>query len=224
MLDKLTKLLQVVTAAAIAWVAVFNVGFFARIGYQFLGVMDVTSLLYTLGLAFIVILFFVLLIVGLLSDIVLEHYQKQEWWGRVQSASNRIFAPLALLSPAIPYLPSSWWPQSWDALSVGIGVCVVMALWAGITAACRYYLERSAYLDASCWCVAMLMLATFLYGAVFAQRQLVSEDFEITLKSKAIVIGKLVRTSSSGLLVFSANTMRFYPQAEIAQIAALHAP
>ncbi|MEA2876881.1 MAG: hypothetical protein QOF14_2077 [Hyphomicrobiales bacterium] len=52
MLDKLLKYWPLVTVASLAIVSVFNVGYFSVIGLHFVGVMDLTNIVYSIGLVF----------------------------------------------------------------------------------------------------------------------------------------------------------------------------
>jgi hypothetical protein len=61
MLDKLTRYLPGLSLLTVMGVAIFNIGYFWKIGLHFLGIVDLSNLVYTFGLAaaFIFIWFFV---------------------------------------------------------------------------------------------------------------------------------------------------------------------
>jgi hypothetical protein len=50
MLEKISKVWPLVTVAAFAIVSIFNVGYFVMPGLHFIGVMDVSNIVYPTGL------------------------------------------------------------------------------------------------------------------------------------------------------------------------------
>jgi hypothetical protein len=52
MLDRLLKYWPVITVAALAVVSVFNIGYFTILGFHFIGVMDLSNIVYPVGLVF----------------------------------------------------------------------------------------------------------------------------------------------------------------------------
>src|SRR5258705_6089135 len=56
MLELLLKFWPVVTVAALAVVSVFNIGYFTTIGLHFIGVMDLSNIVYAVGLVYSLII------------------------------------------------------------------------------------------------------------------------------------------------------------------------
>jgi hypothetical protein len=52
MLERLLKYWPVITVAALVIVSVFNIGYFTIVGLHFIGVMDVSNIVYSVGLVF----------------------------------------------------------------------------------------------------------------------------------------------------------------------------
>src|SRR5690242_7124422 len=52
MLERLLKYWPIIAAAALAIVSVFNIGYFTIIGLHFIGVMDLSNIVYAIGLVF----------------------------------------------------------------------------------------------------------------------------------------------------------------------------
>jgi hypothetical protein len=51
MLDGVTKILAVASAIAVVALSFFNIGYFSKIGFHFLGIVDLNNLVYAFGLA-----------------------------------------------------------------------------------------------------------------------------------------------------------------------------
>jgi hypothetical protein len=52
MLERLLKYWPVITVSALAVVSVFNIGYFSILGLHFIGVMDLSNIVYSVGLVF----------------------------------------------------------------------------------------------------------------------------------------------------------------------------
>jgi hypothetical protein len=69
MLDKLAKYVPHISILSFILVAIFNIGFFYKVGIHFLGVIDINNLVYPLGFVLAVVLFASLFSISFLTDV-----------------------------------------------------------------------------------------------------------------------------------------------------------
>jgi|ERR1700733_12428852 hypothetical protein len=75
MLDTVTKIFSIVTLAVLYLMALFNIGYFYVVGFHFIGVTDISNIVYSFGVVFLFAILFVFfgifiwLITGAIADL-----------------------------------------------------------------------------------------------------------------------------------------------------------
>jgi hypothetical protein len=223
MLDKMTKAIQIAAALAVVLAAVFNIGFFVRVGYQFLGLIDVNSMVYTFGHAFLTVVAFALLLGGLYVDFG-RHPARAKWWSAVAQwviwGGFALAVGMVLVSLFVPnrYLPefiTTVHPEAWIAVW-----CCVLALVCGIVALSYYVEFGRIHVSGVSMCCLAVVGATFSYGSLFAIWDVSGHSpYEVTFKDGKTHVLSLVRATSSGLLVSpDGKFVEFVPMGQVLKI------
>ena len=107
MLDSLTKIFSVATLGFLFLMALFNIGYFYAIGFHFIGVMDISNVVYTFGLVLIFAMLYIAVgqVVWVVSD-GLAKVGSKVIWPKLGNKGKLIIAICAvvLVSVAITFL------------------------------------------------------------------------------------------------------------------------
>ena len=215
MLSKVTSALPLVSAVALAMLTVFNVGYFSKVGLHFLGVVDLSNLVYSFGLAFGA----VAIIFSLIGFDSFDYagngpldYQKMM---KVTLALKA--GASALFGIAFFAMLFQWEFFGTDAfLSFAAFFC---ALSFGVHGYARYKaLGRNLPSDYLLTVAIGILCITYAGRAVAASQLLSDITYTITTKDASIKNVRLIRSSSMGFLVAIDKTVSFIPSSEVKQI------
>jgi len=217
MLERFNVLLPTISIAALAALSIFNVGYFWRIGLHFLGVIDLSNIVYSFGLAAVIL--------GMLAFFVpsiVRHFSKISSQISARSARQMIFLVkvIYLIGGALGWFalfgPKTYLQShlSQDAVMLLVGVLGLFGL---VT---QWWLKFSVLGDknvAEISFIAMFTIGTiFLAGSVVSDLQLSSIDtYDVTTKTGVLQKTRIIRSSSTGFILFVDGRALFVPGSEV---------
>jgi len=211
----MTAVIPVVSAAALAMLTVFNIGYFSKVGIHFLGVVDLTNLVYSFGLAFGAIA----LIFSFIGFDSFDYAGKRTLDYKKMMGVTLAFkcAGGALFSVAFVAMFSEWKFFGTDAfLSFAAFIC---ALSFGLHGYARFKAEGRALPSDYLLPVAILALCITYAGRAVAESQLTSDyTYTITTKDASLKNIRIIRTSSMGFLIAIDRLISFVPSSEVKRI------
>ncbi len=223
MLDKFNKYIPAISLLAIAALSVFNVGYFWRIGVHYLGIVDLSNIVYTFGLITIVltlIAFFLPAIVRRFS----EPRTAPEVRRFLRSTKIILFVAGAIAMGGVfapkRYLPTHVAEDAVMLLGVFLGLLGLCSRsWLNIKVLGREAPSELTFVGL------MIFIAIFLAGLFVADLQTTSIDtFKVETKSGTFETARIIRSSSSGFLLFVDGKGVFVPQSEIKSVKANFSP
>jgi hypothetical protein len=212
MLDIVTKIFSVVTLAVLYLMALFNIGYFYVVGFHFIGVTDISNIVYSFGLVFLFAMLFVFfgifvwLMIGALADLWPKFPKK------VQVACVLIVACI-LLAGLVLLLRL-------DMKNVSAATAGMAAGFVGILISLilhREWISKGTVDPLPVALAAVLVsLAGVIGGIAIAEQQIVSDaNYEVLTKSGVLSGVKILRSSSTGFIVYQDNRILFVPSGEV---------
>jgi Na+-transporting methylmalonyl-CoA/oxaloacetate decarboxylase gamma subunit len=245
---KLVKSIPLISIVALALTGLFNIGYFSKIGLHFLGIIDLSNVVYSFGLVF-VFLIFLFPLVFTLSDFARwlfralasvqpdEPADKQsdelakeiEWTrrlGRLMWFVGAVFGVGIATAIHFRYLVEIFENEYIRALAFFIGLIFFGATFWSSRQGQSYFLEMLGESNTSYALLTGFFLVMFTYflGRAVADYQMFSspERYTISIKGHGqIEDARIVRSSSSGFILSVKGKMIFVPQSEIGKIEAL---
>lgn len=205
MLDSLTKIFSVATLGFLFLMALFNIGYFYAIGFHFIGVMDISNVVYTFGLVLIFAMLYIAVgqVVWVVSD-GLAKVGSKVIWPKLGNKGKLIIAICAvvLVSVAITFLFRPTANEKLIGLTTAglvaplIGFLVLMVLFQ------RWKAQRKFEGTTAAIAGIMIALGTFLLGVAVAHQQMAGAQgtYDIVTKSGTFVDARVLRSSSSGFI------------------------
>jgi MFS family permease len=204
--------------------SIFNIGYFSKIGLHFIGVMDITNLVYSFS-------FVVAILAGSLGFYF--------WGGYVETiiknAGDRtgrkktILAVLAFMvvslvsMAAFSYFFPNLAPKHVPGERVIATFSVILAIVMLAMEHADFKKEGKIGVSAGFTSTAVAVLAIYYVGRAVAEHEIYSAKttYNFTLKETGEpLVGKILRASSAGFLIFTDNRVTFVPQGEIKQVKA----
>jgi hypothetical protein len=215
MFDNLTKVASFATLAVLVLTALFNVGYFYEIGFHFIGVIDISNVVYAFGLVFVLVLVFLFL--GLLFAFAYE--TAVEIWAQFPKGLKAAVVFLSLLTCA-----AGLWELSKLQYDEGL---MAMAIAAPSIGAGMVLLSVKHWNSANAK-VGLLLglisgsLGLLLGGAAMARQQIARSDvrYDIVTKSGAFGDVRILRSSSSGFVFSAGDHILFVPSGEVRLVTA----
>jgi hypothetical protein len=214
MLDSLTRYFPVGALTAVLVATLFNVGYFSVVGLHFIGVMDLSNVVYSFALAFTAVSG-----VGALGYI-LGSFSASLELDRI-IGQRRLYAIAfagLLLVLLIYFLNTEFDPER--KLFFGLIIAAAVVANIGYLAYSRWHIRKRDYIVIG---AATLIGAVgiVLFGALQGLRQAYSTDitYDVVTKQGAITGVRMIRTSSSGILFSKDQTIIFMPASEISAIS-----
>lgn len=217
MFEKVTKALPTLSAVALAVLAVFNVGYFSRVGLHFLGVIDISNIVYSFGLVFGVI--------GLIAAFI--GFDFMDYAGEKSLDYNRAFkATLALKVGAVVLFIFSFiameflWPYVGSDGFLAFSSFFLAGV-QGLHGYVRFRSQNRVLPSDYLLTIFIGMLAIAFAGRAVAQSQITSAfSYTVTTKDDVKKVVRIVRSSSMGFIVASEGAVTFIPTGEIKLISA----
>jgi hypothetical protein len=211
--------LSIISLAAIAFVSVFNVGYFWRLGLHFMGVTDLTNIAYSFGQA-AVVLFVIFLFVPRLVRYSMAPLEADQI-----SRFLRFRNLIMLIASGVIIFALLGRPKYLPNHVAQDGV-MTLGLLIGIYGLLKWHWLRYRVLGKN-ELAEVGMLGVLIIGAVFntglfsASLATVSpETYVITTKSKVLENVRIMRASSIGLVLFVDDAGIYIPQPEIISVKA----
>jgi hypothetical protein len=217
MLKNITKYWPVISLIALSVVSMFNIGYFGAIGYHFIGIMDVTNIVYPFGLVFGIIVGAGVMFPG-------EQIEDLRDFAKHPRAEELV---ARLLKIAMPFLAGGFAIGLF--LPSYISLMGLFSLYFGVVLLITYAmagLQWLRYDKIHFRTVVFTVFATYLtvsfYGGYKAQSEAyyAKTTYEVVSKSGSFSGVRIVRTSSSGFLIAKPDrTIMFIPAGEVRYIA-----
>lgn len=219
---KLAELVPFMSVAALVLVTVFNFGYFSKVGFHFLGVMDFSNLAYSFSFFFSLIagslgLYFVGAQVDWLSKVRSNpNYRRdiKNWMFGMAGLWVIIILIFAYFVPE-KYVPKTFGPERIMASVFGPLTLGILAMQFADYQHTRKISARDVF---SCTLVGFFLI--YMVGRAVAEYHIFnnSDTYTFILKDGAPLTGRLVRSSSSGFIAFIDNKVTFIPQAEVKRV------
>jgi hypothetical protein len=220
MIANLTGLLPLLSVASLLIVSANTIGYFTRVGPHFLGLMDLTNFIYPLGLAF----FGLMLVLAVLHGV----HTLAIAWHNVEEFNLQRFNRFSILIVPLAGIPVVLLDQSLEtqfySLLVKVGGIMIVSVMSGFVAFVRYQQNRRKlnarainFLNFSILC---LVASSYGVGLAQAEYQAFRTPtlYKITDKHGFDTVVRIIRASSSGLLVASVDRrIIFVPKEEYRQ-------
>jgi hypothetical protein len=208
-MDFISRYASAISLIAVAALSVFNIGYFWKIGLHFIGLVDLTNLVYSVGLAVIPI---AAVLFGAL------------WVIPKKPTPAKIIA-MGVFGVAISSVGLFYWsPRTLEPQLIENGA-VLFGLVISGTASLIWMLERQKQTGLWEWQNSAVLLfclfgATWQAGSFTAAVEL-ADRFTYTVATKAGVLPgvRILRSSSSGFILATApSRLMFIPQSEIKSV------
>ena len=220
---RLASYLPAITGVAIFVLSIFNIGYFSKIGLHFLGVMDLSNFVYSLS-------FIIAILTGSLGVYFWGDYLER-LMANVGDARGRkriiwsivgFFSFVLVLTIVIhwffPQLVAKYTP-------VDRPVAIVAVVMAAVILAVEHSDFRKAGripIGSGFYAFVLTVLALYYVGRAVAEHEIYTTKttYNFIVKDGPPVIGKILRASSSGFIIFADERVMFLPQGEIKQVKA----
>jgi hypothetical protein len=206
LIDLISRYIAVISAAAIAGLSVFNVGYFWKIGLHFIGLIDLTNLAYSFGLAFSA--------VSLVVAVAVIVAPRNPTRGTL-IALGVVGGGLSLWG-IWKFSPRTLEPQLLENGAILVGFAITG------TAAVLWRLHENRRLN---WRVFVLFIAAsvitvFQAGSLTAALQLPDRfTYTVSTKDGDMLHGvRILHSASGGLIFVQDGHIIFLPQAEIKSV------
>jgi cytochrome bd-type quinol oxidase subunit 2 len=217
--ERITKLVPLISVVTLAFVAIFNVGYFTEIGLHFIGIVDVTNLAYSFGLFFPVI---AVLLNGfsssLLSDL-LAFTKKDGADERIRAFAKKWFLPI-LIVVILAALGLNYYFDLRVANDVLSAAFFVLFIFVGLIAKIKFHRDGRLHWDDVTVCIFFLFVSTAYLGRAIASGQVNDRknSYTVVTKDVPLIDARLVRSSSNGFLIMAGERIMFVPKDEIKHI------
>jgi hypothetical protein len=207
------------SVAAVVLTAIFNVGYYSEIGLHFLGTIDVTNFVYTVGLVF-GILIAVVQAAFLFAEGFLSFTERQDAWIKFRKW-YLIAAIVIVIFMGLDLVPFTSYEPKYLRIghpwrnAISYSVFAVLNLMANYI----WFRVRAITLSDLGILFYMMAMAVFSLGQATAYNQIFSSSlYDIATRSGDITGAALVRSSSMGFIVSVNGKILFIPVAEVRQI------
>lgn len=217
MYEAIVRSLPAYSVAVLVLLALFNVGYFSVVGTHFLGVVDVSNIVYSFALISSALLLLCCLI-GMALDskkFVLRHRLGVNRTVNISIPVSGLPLAVALLYPSQPGIPKAVLLDCAIVISFLIlAVAMSLRLWM------RAVLdeERGLYTSAMVVCAATVALMVYCGRATAWYQMFRGHTYTVVTKKEVFKEAHVLRSSSSGFIIVVAGFIRFLPAAELLEI------
>lgn len=211
MIDFITRYISAISLAVAATLSICNIGYFWKIGLPFLGLMDLSNLVYSLGASLTA------LSIGMFVT---------SWVIKSSAGSRPLQITIGLAGAVISswgivnFSPRTLDPQLLENLAILIGFLLTASAFAGMVWDKQVWHWRNISALVFVWSVIM-----FQVGVCQAALDLRGRfKYVVSTKSGVIDGARILRTSSSGFLLFVDDKIRFVPHGEVKDISSAQQP
>lgn len=194
--------------------ALFNFGFFYVIGFHFIGVIDVSNLVYTFGFVF----FFVLLGITLLSFLALLLDGMKEPLKEAPVAVRFIVVVIC----AVAFITVIWWLYSLEGerkMYASAILFPVFGVIAGAIASSIWAQARRIEYFLIGFSTVLVSFGVLLVGTILANHPLDDQVYDVITKSGDILQARIARSSGSGFILVKDKKVIFVPTGEVTSVS-----
>jgi hypothetical protein len=225
-------LIPSISILTVALLSVFTVGYFSKIGLHFLGVIDVSNLVYSFGLIFGVLTIFASFINGDTALWIRRLARDEDFLSFLVKAWNRVVLPSYVFFLFAHLLPKHPWnPTLFATDSFVFSVMVLAGLLLLAIIYTRHVAQNEILGAEVAGAIFIAVLAVYNGGRMQADIEASSTKslYTVSLKAKAPVQKgsadqikdvRIVRSSSNGFIVAIGGFISFIPKEEVAWIEA----
>jgi hypothetical protein len=221
---KLLSFIPAVSIVALLILAVFNIGYFSKIGLHFLGVMDVSNLVYSFS-------FVVAMLVGSLGaglwgnylEGLLKYVRETSGRRRIAGAFVSFVAAILLVIAVIYFFFPQYAPKHLLIDRLIALLAVPMAILLLAVEYTDFKTTKKILASGAFLAFVTSVLGLYYLGRAVAEHEIyvVKTTYNFTVKDLyEPIVGKILRSSSSGFIVFADDRIMFIPQGEIKRIKA----
>src|ERR1700730_1492465 len=220
MLDQLAKAVSIATIVGLYLTAIFNIGYFYVIGYHFIGVIDISNVVYTFGLIVLFLIIF-LTLVGLLVAGCVALYEQSLFWSQTARkvlGSLLALVLLALLVLLLWLIAPEMYPAEAHVSATGL-ISPLVGIALGIAAYVKWKKDGSSFPDwRLIWASFILVsIGMIVIGGLIAKQQVSSDvvQYDIISKTGTFSDVRIVRSSSSGFIFSQLGRVMFVPMGAV---------
>jgi hypothetical protein len=215
MLDQLTKFISLAALTGLYLAALFNIGFFYALGYHFIGVIDVSNIVYTFGL----VVLFVFIGISLVSLAALILSGAKDLWIKLPDWLKGLMIVCALLA-AIVLLLLMFKVKNTDTKTLevallfptfGVAFAAIARLVWIQQRRIEYFLVGVSIASVSC--------GAFASGVALATHPLDQQTYDVLTKTGNILGVRIARSSSNGFILVKNKDVTFVPTGEVRSIS-----
>jgi hypothetical protein len=221
---RLIGYIPAITIIALFILAVFNIGYFSRIGLHFLGVMDFSNLVYSFS-------FVVMIVAGSLGASLWGDYLETlvKYSSTFEGRKRILWAVGAFLFTIVAILAviHFYFPQIEPKHFLSDRLVALVSCAAAIILLAVEYADFKKYhrvgISGGGLTLILSILALYYLGRAVAEHQIytVKTTYEFEVKDRYLpIIGKILRSSSVGFVIFTDDRILFLPQGEIKRVTA----
>lgn len=228
MFDRMGSAIPQITVGAVVSVAIFNIGYFSKLGIHFLGVMDISNIVYSFGLIFGLGIVLVQFLQGFalvhLFNFVKRPTAKEVFW----RFSRRVLLPaliclsVVMLLIASRLLPPQFLPEGtlrWDAI-IAFYFALILS-WGMVSTLVNYHLEPKGFvpLDIATTIIVSISLVFYVGRAVAAYEAFDNPFlYQLAMKNNITLDVRIVRSSSMGFIVVENGFLLFLPRDQVFEV------
>lgn len=218
-LKKFSDLLPSLSIISLVLVSVFNIGYFSNIGLHFLGLIDLTNIVYSIGLVFGGLIV-VANLLGTIIDILIKLARDVDAVDNLRRGLRLIIGTFALIATIVVSLSPSYRPDFFTVEAYFFVLFSLLFIWALVAILLRYM--PSGKIKFSEMMVGMIALvsADLSAGKAVASQQISQpKQFYTFFTKSGVVYGlNLIRSSSSGFIVAKDQAISFLSKDEVKAI------
>jgi hypothetical protein len=224
MLDRLAKAVSTVTIVGLYLTAVFNIGYFYNIGYHFIGVIDVSNVVYTFGLVVLFLILFLIVVGALIAGGIAVYEQTLLWSQKVRQVLGVLLA-LVVLVVVVVFLLLIIPERNTEAnLSATTLILPLGGLAVGVVAYLKWKKDGSSFPDWRLTFASFILISAGMIavGGLIAKLQVSSDEvhYDIVSKTNTFSDVRILRSSSSGIIFSQLGRVMFVPMGELRLISA----
>jgi hypothetical protein len=224
MLDQLAKAVSIATIVGLYLTAIFNIGYFYVIGYHFIGVIDISNVVYTFGLILIFLILFLMLVGLLVAGGIAVYEHSLLWSQKVRQVLGALLALVVLAALAL-FLRLIGLPMNPEAnVSVTGLIFPLVGIALGVAAYVKWKKDGSSFPDWRLIFASFILISVgmIVVGGLIAKQQVSSNDvhYDIISKTGTFSDVRIVRSSSSGFIFSQLGRVMFVPMGEVRLVSA----
>jgi hypothetical protein len=221
-----------ISVVSVALLSVFTVGYFSKIGLHFLGVVDVSNLVYSFGLTFGFVTLFATFVNGDTARWMRALAEDGSFLEFLVFGWKVAILPLFVIFMIAHVLPKHPWNPTIFAKDVFVFVVMMIAgLWLMAIIYTRYITAEVLVGAEVSGAVFLAVLLTYDGGRMQASMEVFSKKnlYNISLKTKepqkdcpesVLKDVRIVRSSSSGFIIAIDGLISFIPKEEVMRVEA----